>query len=608
MDNRIPKIIPIPSCANLTTYIQGSSDYEILCEVVSVVNQLIALTPINSITYADPFQWDITKQYAKNTLVLYTDNMCVYMSVDNVPVGVDIKNAEYWTVVCDMSGIYNQLISAITSLQYSLFDMPATSNINVNDLVWINNELYKCTSAVNAGSNVTKSSFAKTTLSSEFINLIANYNNEIESVTSELNSRISNIIANGTPTEGNTELIDIRNGWDGTNYKTAGDAVRYQVKNTYDFSSSIYDGIGISFTNLLNESNIYINNAIITNTGKVQQDNRGFRIYVLKLGKQRTVTISVDLNWFYVIQADSNQYSLNGKITGADTSTYVDSLTATPNTQLTVTTTHDYLWMCFMHNAPSPELDRYTNEIMVNEGASPLPYVSYNNGASINVKNLKDSSSTPSVYSQAYIYNQELIADNIPPNGGSVAQYTCIKMPGNVVSIKAKVKFYGGGTAYTTFISEPNGQYTVEDVTKKSVHVNMSSTTCYIGYFDNKKLTNTRTLNYSAAEGVEVEVGFDIDTGTNTITVYTPDGNQTAVTDINYVNSIGNFACIEHYIYTKSVAFSCNKIAKIYIEDADGNFVLDDFNRENGAVGVSPQGIPYAQFNSDMQDRSDAHL
>ena len=44
-----------------------------------------------------------------------------------------------------------------------------------------------------------------------------------------LNSRISNIIANSDETGDNSELIDIRTGYDGTVYETAGEAVRTQI-------------------------------------------------------------------------------------------------------------------------------------------------------------------------------------------------------------------------------------------------------------------------------------------------------------------------------------------------------------------------------------------
>lgn len=56
-----------------------------------------------------------------------------------------------------------------------------------------------------------------------------------------LQSRVDNIIPSGTQTEGNTELIDIRVGEDGTTYQSAGDAVRRQVSG---LKSALNAGIG----------------------------------------------------------------------------------------------------------------------------------------------------------------------------------------------------------------------------------------------------------------------------------------------------------------------------------------------------------------------------
>lgn len=57
--------------------------------------------------------------------------------------------------------------------------------------------------------------------------------NQIEDLTQDLDvqtARIDNLLTQGTPTEGNAELIDIRVGADGTIYPTAGDAVRAQIE------------------------------------------------------------------------------------------------------------------------------------------------------------------------------------------------------------------------------------------------------------------------------------------------------------------------------------------------------------------------------------------
>ena len=69
-----------------------------------------------------------------------------------------------------------------------------------------------------------------------------------------LQVRVDNIIPDGTQTAGNTELLDVRVGWNGVTYTSAGDAVRYQaaqVDNALDqvsagLSESLFDDTAVS--------------------------------------------------------------------------------------------------------------------------------------------------------------------------------------------------------------------------------------------------------------------------------------------------------------------------------------------------------------------------
>lgn len=57
---------------------------------------------INAVKYADPIQWDITRQYEKNTIVIDAITGTAYISRKPVPMGVALSNADYWNVVFDL--------------------------------------------------------------------------------------------------------------------------------------------------------------------------------------------------------------------------------------------------------------------------------------------------------------------------------------------------------------------------------------------------------------------------------------------------------------------------------------------------------------------------
>lgn len=77
-----------------------------------------------------------------------------------------------------------------------------------------------------------------------------------------LQSRVDNIIPDGTQTEGNTELIDIRVAYNGQIYDSAGNSVRGQVTDLLDASSNIY------------QTYIY-NNMATPKTGTIAYTNSG---------------------------------------------------------------------------------------------------------------------------------------------------------------------------------------------------------------------------------------------------------------------------------------------------------------------------------------------
>lgn len=81
--------------------------------------------------------------------------------------------------------------------------------------------------------------------------------------------RIDNLVANNNPTEGNSELVDIRVGADGKTYRSAGEAVREQVSSLKKDLEFSFNAEKVESVNLYNASSATKNCYLHPTTGAV---------------------------------------------------------------------------------------------------------------------------------------------------------------------------------------------------------------------------------------------------------------------------------------------------------------------------------------------------
>lgn len=135
---------------------------------------------------------------------------------------------------------------------------------------------------------------------------------QIRSEMTLLNTRMDNIIASGTPTEGNAELIDIRVAADGKTYPTAGDSVRGQITALQNETDNIKDVLNI-----------------IDDPESTKTTESGVRITLLhlvnlKIGDVVTWTIPEALGvqvYLYIMDSNNERYSSRAISIGATDAT-----------------------------------------------------------------------------------------------------------------------------------------------------------------------------------------------------------------------------------------------------------------------------------------------
>lgn len=104
---------------------------------------------LNTIKYADPFDWDITTQYGTNTIVMDPATGVAYISVQPVPAGAAITDTDYWTPVFDLSLLFEGIKDAVAAVVEE--STTATVSSPAGTWVWVGNTLYRTTTAVTAG-------------------------------------------------------------------------------------------------------------------------------------------------------------------------------------------------------------------------------------------------------------------------------------------------------------------------------------------------------------------------------------------------------------------------------------------------------------------------
>lgn len=123
----------------------------VIATLTELDEEIKKFVSLNAIKYADPIQWNITKQYETNTVVIDPLTGTAYISVQPVPSGVALTNTDYWTVVFDLGSFVVRAAKNFTSRYEEETTLTATFPSVVGDwLVW-GDVLYKVISPIVAG-------------------------------------------------------------------------------------------------------------------------------------------------------------------------------------------------------------------------------------------------------------------------------------------------------------------------------------------------------------------------------------------------------------------------------------------------------------------------
>lgn len=136
---------------------------------------------INAVKYADPIQWNITKQYEKNTIVIDPVTGTAYISAKPVPAGVALSRTDYWNVVFDLSRF---ITLAAQNFANTYEELPTTTATMATDndgwIVW-DSTLYVAKNDIHVGDMYVPDGNIEKKTVEDFFNMLASaLNQEIQ--------------------------------------------------------------------------------------------------------------------------------------------------------------------------------------------------------------------------------------------------------------------------------------------------------------------------------------------------------------------------------------------------------------------------------------------
>lgn len=243
-----------------------------IAAVLELQKAFESFSAVNKLLFANPLQHDLTKSYAKNTIVL-DDYGNAWLSLQVVPKGVQLSNTDYWLEVFNFEAYTSRANRNFTDNYFVNTDR-APYPLAASDWVILDDVLYKATAAIATddqfviGGNLvhfTVEQFLKdfitsvnTTLNdwyNQMTGTINQYKNDIdaselayrnqlaqdiatttESLQAQLNLAISGVTVD-------SEVINARLGANGITYSTLGGAIRSQIIDCNKGLKNVYDGI-----------------------------------------------------------------------------------------------------------------------------------------------------------------------------------------------------------------------------------------------------------------------------------------------------------------------------------------------------------------------------